>query len=80
MSAKPATDDAKDELLSPFRRLYALTRTPYPALANAALLASTPVLSPSFKVPPTQSPALSIPMSRVFSKSSYCAKKSGVMT
>ncbi|CAI4402311.1 ALI_HP2_G0021580.mRNA.1.CDS.1 [Saccharomyces cerevisiae] len=70
MSAKPATDDAKDELLSPFRRLYALTRTPYPALANAALLTSTPVLSPSFKVPPTQSPALSIPMSRVFSKSS----------
>lgn len=70
MSAKPATDDAKDELLSPFRRLYALTRTPYPALANAALLASTPVLSPSFKVPPTQSPALSIAMSRVFSKSS----------
>ncbi|CAI4397095.1 CIC_collapsed_G0027250.mRNA.1.CDS.1 [Saccharomyces cerevisiae] len=37
--AKPATDDAKDELLAPFRRLYALTRDTYPALANAALLA-----------------------------------------
>ncbi|EJS43269.1 YIL087C [Saccharomyces arboricola H-6] len=70
MSANTSTDEAKDELLSPFRRLYALTKTPYPAIANAALLASTPMISPSLKVPPAQSPALSIPMSRVFSRSS----------
>lgn len=71
MSTSPTTDEAKDELLSPFRWLYALTKTPYPALANAALLASTPVLSPSLKVPPVKkSPAFSIPMSRVFSRSS----------
>ena len=69
MSANPTPDDAKDEVLSPFRRLYGLTKTPYPALVSAALLASTPVLSPSLKVPSTQPPALSIPMFRVFSRS-----------